>query len=41
VGDRVEVLGGLEADDLIAVTDVDNLTDGQAVSVSTTTNKTE
>ncbi len=39
VGDRVEVLGGLEADDLIAVTDVDNLADGQSVSIST--NKTE
>jgi multidrug efflux pump subunit AcrA (membrane-fusion protein) len=39
VGDRVEVLGGLEADDLIAVTDVDNLADGQSVSIAT--NKTE
>ena len=39
VGYRVEVLGGLEADDLIAVTDVDNLADGQSVSIST--NKTE
>jgi multidrug efflux pump subunit AcrA (membrane-fusion protein) len=39
VGDRVEVLGGLEADDLIAITDVDNLADGQAVSISN--NKTE
>jgi len=39
VGDRVEVLGGLAADDLIAVTDVDNLADGQSVSIPT--NKTE
>jgi len=39
VGDRVEVLGGLAADDLIAITDVDNLTDGQSVSI--TNNKTE
>jgi len=33
------VLGGLAADDLIAITDVDNLTDGQSVSI--TNNKTE
>jgi hypothetical protein len=39
VGDRVEVLGGLDADDLIAITDVDNLIDGQSVTIAN--NKTE
>ena len=32
VGDRVEILGGVNAGDVIALTDVDNLTDGMAVS---------
>jgi membrane fusion protein, multidrug efflux system len=34
VGDRVEILGGVNAGDIIALTDVDNLTDGMAVTVS-------
>lgn len=33
VGDRVEILGGVNAGDVIALTDVDNLTDGMAVTV--------
>ena len=33
VGDRVEILGGVNAGDVIALTDVDNLTDGMTVSV--------
>ena len=32
VDDRVEILGGVNAGDVIALTDVDNLTDGMAVS---------
>jgi len=33
VGDRVEILGGVNPGDVIALTDVDNLTDGMPVSV--------
>jgi RND family efflux transporter MFP subunit len=34
LGDRIEILGGLEPGELIALTDVDNLADGLAVAVS-------
>ena len=34
LGDRVEILGGLKAGELIALTDVDNLTDGMKVTVN-------
>ncbi len=37
VGDRIEILGGVEPGDLLALTDVDNLTDGLAVTVSRST----
>jgi multidrug efflux pump subunit AcrA (membrane-fusion protein) len=37
-GDRMEILGGLTAGELVATTDVDNLTDGMKVAVG---NKTE
>ncbi len=33
IGDRVEILGGVNPGDVIALTDVDNLTDGMTVSV--------
>jgi multidrug efflux pump subunit AcrA (membrane-fusion protein) len=32
LGDRIEILGGVEAGDVVALTDVDNLTDGMKVS---------
>jgi RND family efflux transporter MFP subunit len=34
IGDRVEILAGLEAGNAIAITDVDNLTDGMLVAAS-------
>ena len=34
VGDRVEILGGVNAGDEVALTDVDNLTDGMKISTS-------
>jgi RND family efflux transporter MFP subunit len=34
LGDRVEILGGVKQDERIAVTDVDTLTEGQAVAVT-------
>ena len=34
VGDRMEILSGIKAGDELAMTDVDNLTDGQLVAVS-------
>jgi multidrug resistance efflux pump len=34
-GDRMEIVSGLSGGELIAVTDVDNLTDGQRVNVTT------
>jgi len=34
-GDRMEIAGGLKAGDLVATTDVDNLSDGQKVTVGT------
>jgi multidrug efflux pump subunit AcrA (membrane-fusion protein) len=34
VGDRIEILGGVKAGERVAVTDVDTLTDGAAVSVA-------
>jgi membrane fusion protein, multidrug efflux system len=33
LGDRVEILGGVAANDVVAMTDVDNLADGMKVSV--------
>jgi RND family efflux transporter MFP subunit len=33
LGDRIEILGGVDAGNVIAVTDVDNLADGMKVSV--------
>jgi hypothetical protein len=35
LGDRIEVTGGVKAGERVAVTDVDSLTDGQAVAVTT------
>ena len=32
LGDRIEILGGVEAGDAVAMTDVDNLADGMRVS---------
>jgi RND family efflux transporter MFP subunit len=32
LGDRIEVLGGVKAGDVVAMTDVDNLTDGMKVA---------
>jgi RND family efflux transporter MFP subunit len=34
IGDRIEVLGGVKSGDLIALTDVDNLTDGMKIAVA-------
>jgi membrane fusion protein (multidrug efflux system) len=34
IGDRMEILSGIKAGDEVAMTDVDNLTDGQLVAVS-------
>ena len=34
LGDRVEITSGVKADERVAVTDVDTLTDGQIVSVT-------
>jgi hypothetical protein len=34
VGDRIEILGGVKAGERVAVTDVDTLNDGAAVSVT-------
>ena len=34
VGDRMEILGGVEAGDRVALTDVDNLADGMKVAVN-------
>jgi hypothetical protein len=33
LGDRVEILGGVAANDVVVMTDVDNLADGMKVSV--------
>jgi RND family efflux transporter MFP subunit len=33
LGDRIEILGGVQAGDVVAMTDVDNLADGMKVSV--------
>ena len=35
LGDRIEVTAGVKAGERVAVTDVDSLTDGQAVAVTT------
>ncbi len=35
LGDRIEVTGGVKAGERVAITDVDTLTDGQAVAVTT------
>jgi RND family efflux transporter MFP subunit len=34
VGDRIEILGGVRAGEVVALTDVDNLADGMTVDVS-------
>jgi hypothetical protein len=33
LGDRIVILGGVQAGDVVAMTDVDNLADGMKVSV--------
>jgi multidrug efflux pump subunit AcrA (membrane-fusion protein) len=33
IGDRIEILGGVDPGDLIALSDVDNLADGMAVAI--------
>jgi hypothetical protein len=34
LGDRIEILDGVKAGDVVAMTDVDNLADGMKVSVT-------
>jgi multidrug efflux pump subunit AcrA (membrane-fusion protein) len=34
LGDRIEILSGVAAGDVVAMTDVDNLADGMKVSVT-------